>query len=243
MVWQTAPTAAILHEILSARLGGSRMTEFDSGMMLRAAPVLLDGMTVTLEIGVLAIVLSLAWGLAVVLCRISAIRPVTLSAAGYIQLVRNTPVLVQMYLFYFGLAMYGLRLSGFEAGLLAMVMQNGGYIAEIYRAGIAGVSPGQREAGHALGMRPARTFRLVILPQALRLVIAPLGNQFLVIMKDTALVSTLSVAEMTFQARLLIDRTAAAYEIFLTLALLYLVLNGLLAGLMRTVEWYLRPGA
>jgi ABC-type amino acid transport system permease subunit len=103
------------------------------------------------------------------------------------------------------------------------------------------VSPGQREAGHALGMRPARTFRLVILPQALRLVIAPLGNQFLVIMKDTALVSTLSVAEMTFQARLLIDRTAAAYEVFLTLALFYLVLNGLLAGLTRAVEWHLRP--
>ena len=219
------------------------MTEFNPAMMLRAVPVLLDGMTVTLEIGVLAIVLSLAWGLVVVLGRMCALRTVSLSAAGYIQLARNTPVLVQMYLLYFGLAMYGLRLSGFEAGLLAMVMQNGGYIAEIYRAGIAGVDPGQREAGLTLGMRPARTFRLIILPQALRLVIAPLGNQFLVIMKDTALVSTLSVAEMTFQARLLIDRTAAAYEIFLTLALFYLVLNGLLATLTRAVEWHLRPGA
>jgi His/Glu/Gln/Arg/opine family amino acid ABC transporter permease subunit len=217
------------------------MTEFDTGMMLRAEPVLLNGMTITLEIGALAIVLSLAWGLAVVLGRISVNRPVSLSAAGYIQLVRNTPVLVQMYLFYFGMATYGLRLSGFEAGLLAMVMQNGGYVAEIYRAGIAGVDPGQREAGLSLGLDPARTFRLVILPQAVRLVIAPLGNQFLVIMKDTALVSTLSVAEMTFQARLLIDRTAAAYEIFLTLALFYLVLNGLLAGLTRAVEWHLRP--
>ena len=152
--------------------------------------------------------------------------------------MRNTPILVQMYLFYFGLAIYGIRLSGFAAGLLALVLQNGGYVAEIYRAGIAGVDRGQREAGLSLGLRPSRTFQLVILPQAIRLVIAPLGNQFLVIMKDTALVSTLSVADMTFQARLLIDRTAAAYEIFLTLALLYLVLNGLLAGLMRTVEWY-----
>ena len=219
------------------------MTEFNPAMMLRAVPVLLDGMTVTLEIGMLAIVLSLAWGLVVVLGRMCALRTVSLSAAGYIQLARNTPVLVQMYLLYFGVAMYGLRLSGFEAGLLAMVMQNGGYIAEIYRAGIAGVDPGQREAGLTLGLRPARTFRLIILPQALRLVIAPLGNQFLVIMKDTALVSTLSVAEMTFQARILIDRTAAAYEIFLTLALFYLVLNGLLATFMRALEWHLRPDA
>ena len=217
------------------------MAQFDTGMMLRALPIFLDGMTVTLEIGVLAIVLSLTWGLAVLLGRISGIRSVSTFAAGYIQLVRNTPVLVQMYLFYFGLAIYGIRLSGFAAGLLALVLQNGGYVAEIYRAGIAGVDRGQREAGLSLGLRPSRTFQLVILPQAIRLVIAPLGNQFLVIMKDTALVSTLSVADMTFQARLLIDRTAAAYEIFLTLALLYLVLNGLLAGLMRTVEWYLRP--
>jgi His/Glu/Gln/Arg/opine family amino acid ABC transporter permease subunit len=217
------------------------MVQFDTGMMPHALPVLLDGMIVTLEIGMLAIVLSLAWGLVVLLGRISAIRPVCLAAAGYIQLVRNMPVLVQMYLLYFGLAIYGVRLSGFAAGLLALVLQNGGYIAEIYRAGINGVGQGQREAGLALGLPPARTFHLVILPQAVRLVMAPLSNQFLVIMKDTALVSMLSVADMTFQARLLIDRTAAAYEIFLTLALLYLVLNGVLAGLMRAAEWYLHP--
>jgi len=217
------------------------MLVFDTELLLRALPVLLGGMIVTLELGVLAIALSLAWGLIVVLGRVSSVRAVSLTAAVYIQVVRNTPVLVQMYFLYFGLAMHGVRLPGFAAGLIALVLQNGGYIAEIYRAGIASVSRAQREAGLALGLRPALTFRLVILPQAIRAVMPPLGNQFLVIMKDTALASALSVADMTFEARLLIDRTAAAYEIFLILALLYLALNSALAGLMRAAEWHLRP--
>jgi polar amino acid transport system permease protein len=144
------------------------MSGLDTGMVLRALPVLLGGMRVTLEIGVLAIVLSLAWGLVVVSGRCSMNPPVSLAAAGYIQMARNTPVLVQMYLFYFGLAIYGVRLSGFAAGLLALVLQHGGYTAEIYRAGIAGVRPGQRDAALALGMRPAQVFHLIILPQAVR---------------------------------------------------------------------------
>jgi polar amino acid transport system permease protein len=212
----------------------------DLNMMLRAFPVLLGGLQVTLELAALATVLSLIWGLVLVLGRLSPSPILALPSAGYVQLVRNTPVLVQMYFFYFGFAMAGLRLSGFVAGLLALVLQNGGYIAEIYRAGIAGVGRLQREAGLALGMRPIEAFRIVIFPQAVRLVLPPLSNQFIAILKDTALVSTLSVAEMTFWARRLIDRTAAAYEVFADLTLLYLVLTASIAVLMRAAEWRLR---
>ncbi len=210
-------------------------------MMARAVPVLLDGLGVTLELSALAIVLSLLWGVVLVLGRLSRIRPLRLGCAGYVQVVRNTPVLVQMYFFYFGFAMAGLRLSGFVAGLLAMVLQNGGYMSEIYRAGIASVGVHQQEAGLALGMRPVEAFRIVIFPQAVRLVLPPMANQFVAIVKDTALVSTLSVADMMFWARRLIDRTAAAYEVFADLTLLYLVLTASVAALMRLAEWRLRP--
>ena len=213
---------------------------FDPAMMGRALPVLAEGLRVTVELSLLAAVLSTLWAVPVVLARLSPLWALSIPAVSYIQIVRNTPVLVQMYFFYFGFAMAGLRLSGFTAGLLALVLQNAGYIAEIYRAGIAAVGQRQREAGLALGMVPLEAFRIVVFPQALRLVIAPLTNQFVVIIKDTALVSTLSVAEMTFNARLLVDRTAAAYEIFATLALLYLAITGVAALAMGTIEWRVR---
>lgn len=202
-------------------------------------PVLLDGLVVTLELSALAIILSLLWGVPLVLGRLSQLRPLRLACAGYLHLVRNTPVLVQMYFFYFGFAMAGLRLTGFAAGLLAMVLQNGGYMSEIYRAGIETVGTRQREAGLALGMRPFEAFHIVIFPQAVRLVLPPMTNQFVAIIKDTALVSTLSVADMMFQARLLMDRTAATYEIFADLTLMYLVLTATAALLMRAAEWRL----
>jgi len=208
----------------------------DTGMMLRAAGVLLDGAGVTLGLSALAILLSLAWGLPVVAARLARGRALPLLAGAYVELMRNTPVLVQMYFIFFGLSMGGLHLSGWQAGLLALVLQNGAYVAEIYRAGIADVGHRQREAGLALGMRPFEAFRIVVFPQAVRRVLPPLGSQFVLIIKDTALVSTLSVAEMTFQARMLTDRTAAAYEIFLTLALLYLAITGSVALAMRLVE-------
>jgi His/Glu/Gln/Arg/opine family amino acid ABC transporter permease subunit len=213
---------------------------FDLDMMARAFPVLLQGLVVTLELSALAIVLSLIWGVVLVLGRLSRFQPLRLTCAGYVQLVRNTPVLVQMYFFYFGFAMAGLRLSGFAAGLLAMVLQNGGYMLEIYRAGIESVGVRQKEAGLALGMRPIEAFQIVIFPQAVRLILPPMTNQFVAIVKDTALVSTLSVADMMFHARLLIDRTAASYEIFADLTLMYLVLTATVALLMRAAEWRLQ---
>jgi polar amino acid transport system permease protein len=213
---------------------------FDLDTMARAVPVLLNGLEVTLALSALAILLSLVWGLVLVTGRLSRFAALRTLCEIYLQLVRNTPVLVQMYFFYFGFAIAGLRLSGFVSGLLAMVLQNGGYMSEIYRAGIETIGVRQREAGLALGMRPSEAFRIVILPQAVRLVLPPMTNQFVSIVKDTALVSTLSVADMMFEARVLIDRTAATYEVFADLALLYLALTAGVALLMRAAEWRLK---
>jgi polar amino acid transport system permease protein len=213
---------------------------FEIALIARIVPVLAEGLYLTLALSALAILLSAAWGIPVVLGLMSRFGPLGVLTRAYVEIVRNTPVLVQMYFIFFGSSIVGFRLSGFVAGLIALAVQNGAYIAEIYRAGIQSVSQRQMEAGLAIGLTPGAAFRIVILPQALRKVIPPLANQGVVIIKDTALVATLSVAELTFQARMLADRTAAVYEIFLTLAVFYIAITGIFAALMRLVERRMR---
>jgi His/Glu/Gln/Arg/opine family amino acid ABC transporter permease subunit len=212
----------------------------DVALITRIVPALAEGLTLTLTLSALAILFSAAWAMPVVSGLMSGFRPLSILTRSYVEVVRNTPVLVQMYFIFFGSGIVGFRLSGFIAGLIALVLQNGAYIAEIYRAGIQSVSRRQMEAGLAIGLTPSSAFRIIILPQALRKVIPPLANQGVVIIKDTALVATLSVAELTFQARMLADRTAAVYEIFLALALFYIAITSVFSALMRLVEWRTR---
>lgn len=206
----------------------------------RNFPLFLEGLKLTVEISALAIILSLIWGLFIVIARLSNVPALPILARSYLEVVRNTPVLVQMYFIFFGSGIAGYPLSGYTAGLLALTLQNGGYVSEIYRAGIQSVSRRQVEAGLALGMLPRRAFRIVVMPQAFRNVIPPLSNQGIIIIKDTALVSSLSVAELTYQARLIADRTAATYEVFITLAIFYIVITSVFAGGMRLLENRLR---
>lgn len=212
----------------------------DFSFLARIAPTLAEGLSTTLELAIPAIALSAAWGVVVVAGLLSRHRAVATVTGAYVEVVRNTPVLVQMFFIFFGSGYAGFPLSGFTAGLLALVLQNGAYAAEIYRGGIRAVSHRLAEAGQALGLTPGRAFRLVVLPNAIRNVIPPLSNQGVLVIKDTSLVATISVAEITFKARLLADQTAAVFEIFFTLALFYLVLTALFSAAMRVVEWKLR---
>jgi polar amino acid transport system permease protein len=212
----------------------------DVNFILRNLPLFWRGLVVTVELSLLAIGLALVWGLLVAFARMSSRWPLRTAAAAYIELVRDTPVLVQMYFIYFGFSMAGFGLTGFVSGLLALSLQNGGYIAEIYRAGIESVSLKQVEGGKALGMSYWDVMSLVVLPQALVRalvrVIPSLANQFIVIIKDTSLVSAIAVAELTQIGKLLTERTAASYEVFLTIAVLYLVMTGIVSGLSRLAE-------
>ena len=208
----------------------------DVNFILRNLPPFWKGLVVTVELSLLAIGVALVWGLVVAFARMSSRWPLRTAAAAYVELVRDTPVLVQMYFIYFGFAMAGFGLTGFVSGLLALSLQNGGYIAEIYRAGIESVSMRQVEGGKALGMSYWDVMSLVVLPQALVRVIPPLANQFIVIIKDTSLVSAIAVAELTQIGKLLTERTAASYEVFLTIAALYLIMTGIVSGLSRLAE-------
>lgn len=208
----------------------------DFNFIFRNLPLFGKGLVVTIELSLLATVFAMIWGLAVALARMADNRVLRTVSAGYIELVRDTPVLVQMYFIYFGFSMAGFGMTGFVSGLLALSLQNGGYIAEIYRAGIESISAKQVEGGKALGMSRWDVMTIVVLPQAVVRVIPPLANQFIVIIKDTSLVSAIAVAELTQIGKLLTERTAASYEVFMTIGVLYLILTGIVSGLSRLAE-------
>jgi glutamine transport system permease protein len=208
----------------------------DLNFIARNLPLFGKGLVVTVELSLLAILFAMVWGLVVAFGRMARARWLRTVTGAYIELVRDTPVLVQMYFIYFGFSMAGFGMSGFISGLLALSLQNGGYIAEIYRAGIESISVKQVEGGKALGMSRWDVMSIVVLPQALVRVIPPLANQFIVVIKDTSLVSAIAVADLTQIGKLLTERSAASYEVFLTIALLYLMMTGIVSGLSRLAE-------
>ena len=203
---------------------------FDPHFIARLIPALLEGAAVTVELAALTMAICLVWGLLVALAH--GVRgPLGWIAGGYIQLVRNTPLLIQLYLVYFGFSMAGFGLSGFASGLLALCAQNGGYVAEIYRGGLQSVSVGQFEAGRALGMPRWTLYTAVILPQVIARVVPPLTNQSISIIKDTSQVAAIAVMEIMKITEVWVETSANTYDVFLGAALIYLALTSI-AGLI-----------
>jgi His/Glu/Gln/Arg/opine family amino acid ABC transporter permease subunit len=208
---------------------------FDPNFIRRLLPALLEGAEITIELSVLTIAICLVWGLLVALANATR-GPLAWLAAAYIQIVRNTPLLIQMYLVYFGLGFAGLPLSGFMCGLLALCLQNGGYVAEIYRGGLQSVSARQYESGHALGMRRWTLYRAVVLPQVIARVIPPLANQGISIIKDTSQVAAIAVMDIMKVAQIWVESSANTYDVFLTVGLIYLSLTTIVSFGARFAE-------
>jgi His/Glu/Gln/Arg/opine family amino acid ABC transporter permease subunit len=204
---------------------------FDPRFIARLIPALLEGAEVTVELALLTMAICLVWGLVVALAQ-GTRGPLGWIAGIYIQVVRNTPLLIQLYIVYFGLSMIGMGLSGFTSGLLALCIQNGGYVAEIYRGGLQAVSARQYEAGRALGMRRWTLYSTVIMPQVVARIIPPLTNQAISITKDTSQVAAIAVMEMMKVAQVWVESSANTYDVFLGVAMIYLALTSVanLAG-------------
>ncbi|HSZ90630.1 MAG TPA: amino acid ABC transporter permease [Acetobacteraceae bacterium] len=210
---------------------------FDVHFMARLIPALLDGAEITVRLAVLTFLICLVWGLLVALARLTH-GPLGWIAGGYIQAVRNTPLLIQLYIIYFGFSLGGFPLSGFMSGLLALCIQNGAYVAEIYRGGLQSVSQRQYEAGRALGMRRWTLYTTVIMPQVMARVIPPMTNQAISITKDTSQVAAIAVMEMMKVAEIWVEASANTYDVFLCVALIYLILTSA-AGMVgkMTERW------
>jgi polar amino acid transport system permease protein len=197
--------------------------------------ILMIGFIMTLKISILSTFFAIIIGTAVGILRLSN-EPVTrgLSLA-YVELIRNTPLLVQIYIIYFFVGSM-LRLSAFTAGTAALSIFAGAYVAEIVRAGIQSIHKGQMEAARSLGMSYAEAMRHVILPQAFKRIIPPLAGQFISLIKDSSLVSVIALADLMFQGQQAVARTYYAFEIYFTVAFLYLVMTFTLSMATQYVE-------
>lgn len=149
---------------------------------------------------------------------------------------RNTPLLIQLYFYFFGLTKIGLRLSAFEAGVAALGIYTGAYVAEVFRAGVLSLDRGQTEAARALGLSKLQTLRFVVLPQAIRTVLPPLGNLGIALIKNSALVGAIALADLLYVADLIQSRTFRTFEVFTAIILFYLSLTLPLALLISRLE-------
>ena len=212
--WERIPEMLFYHGAKSAD---------DSAVRLRMG-VLMMGFVLTLKISVASTFFGIIIGTVVGIARLSK-EPVTrgLSLA-YVELIRNTPLLVQIYIIYFFVGSM-LRLSAFVAGTAALSIFAGAYVGEIVRAGIQSIHKGQMEASRSLGMSYAQAMRHIILPQAFKRIIPPLAGQFISLIKDSSLVSVIALADLTFQGQQAVARTYYAFEIYFTVAFLYLIMT------------------
>ena len=200
-----------------------------------AAGPLLQGLGVTLEITGLSLLLATGIGLTTALLRLSDSLVGRWLARAYLELIRNTPLLVQIFFLYFVMAPI-FEVSRTATAVLALSLFEGAYASEIFRAGIQSIGRGQWEAGHSLGLSRYQTYRWVILPQALRRVLPPLTSQAVSLIKDSALVSTIAVYDLTMQGRTIIAETFLTFEIWFVVAAIYLVLALTLSTLANALE-------
>lgn len=210
---------------------------FDFGLIERAFPLLLMGAAVTIEITAVSVALGFFIGLVVGVARISGYRILRILAAIYADCIRGTPLLVQIFLIYFALPIAtGARVDPFAAAVLACGINSGAYVSEIFRAGIQAIDPGQMEAGRSLGLTWWQTMRYVILPQAIKNILPPLGNEFIAMLKDSSLVSVIGFEELTRRGQLIIAQTYGSFEIWLTVAALYLCMTLAISRLIAYLE-------
>lgn len=209
----------------------------DVEFLLMIIPLLLKGAVMTVELTILAIIFGTIIGLFVALAKISRFKILVILGGIYTWAIRGIPLLVQLYILYYGLAQAGIaQLSPFTAAVAGLSICGGAYIAEIIRAGIQSIDKGQMEAALSLGMSYSQAMRRVILPQAYRRLLPPMGNEFITLMKDTSLVSIIAMTELLRQGKLLSNSTFRSMEIFLVVAVIYLILTTVFIYIIGRLE-------
>ena len=210
---------------------------FNWGLIADNLPLLLQGALVTVEITAMSVGSGFFIGLLVSLANLSKFSLVRLLAKCYVDIIRGTPLLVQIFLIYCALPMItGQRIDPFIAAVTACSINSGAYVSEIFRAGIQSIDKGQMEAGRSLGLTWGQTMRYIIMPQAFKAIIPPLGNEFIAMLKDSSLVSVIGFEELTRRGQLIIAKTYASFEIWGTVAVIYLIMTVTISQLVGYLE-------
>ena len=204
---------------------------------------LLRGTVVTVEITACALLLGCVLGLAVGIGRLNPQRRwVYALCTAYVAAIRGTPLLVQLFILFFGLPHFGILLPAFACGVLGLGVYSGAYVSEIVRGAIQSIDRGQAMAAESLGMTPNQVMRNIILPQAIVRMIPPLGNEFIALIKNSALVSLLTIHDVMHEGQKIISVSYRSLEVYLAIALVYFVLTGTVTLVLRHFERRLRQG-
>ncbi|MBD1938932.1 ABC transporter permease subunit [Microcoleus sp. FACHB-68] len=218
-----------------------------AGMIATALPNLLRGALITLQLTAFSLFLGAIAGSLIALARLSSTRPLSVLARVYIDFFRGTPLLVQIFMIYYGLPALiqelGLTftLDRLPAAVMALSLNSAAYIAEIVRAGIQSIEPGQAEAAQSLGLGPVQTLQYIIFPQALRRMIPPLGNEFITLLKDTSLVAVIGFEDLFRRGQLIVAENYRTFEIYTAVALIYLALTLLSSQAFSWLERWMNP--
>lgn len=208
---------------------------FDFGPIFADWPLLLEGMIQTLKFSSISMVLGLGLGIVIMLMRMSGVKPMRAFAIGYIELIRNTPFLVQVFFIYFGMPSLGIRLTAGEAAILAMTVNCAAYASEIVRGGVESIRKGQIEAGRALGLHTIDVYRFIVFRPAIRAVYPALCSQFILMMLNSSLVASISAEELTYVGQMIDTQTFRSFEVYFVIGAIYLALSQFFSIVLRLI--------
>lgn len=242
-LWGTAEFQGFLHRLLGGLFPTATpdpvLQDIAAGSyknhLLNVLVFVPDGLLITFEVTILAIILATFIGLFTGLGQISRRKIFNMIATVYVEVIRGIPLIVQLFFIYYSLGQF-LNLKGVAAAIVAIAICYGAYIGEIFRAGIQSISRGQMEAALALGLNRGQSFRLIILPQTVRVILPAIGNEFIALLKDSSLVSMLALTDLMQRGRQYATRTFAYPETFLIIALMYLIITLFLSRLVGLLE-------
>jgi L-cystine transport system permease protein len=205
-------------------------------LISRTIPLLGQAVIITLLLGITSFLIGSVLGMTIALGRLSTHRVPRYLAVAYVSVVRGTPLLIQVLLIYFGLPQLGIVIPPIPAAIAALSINGAAYLSENFRAGVLSVDRGQREAAHSLSMTYTQSLRRIILPQAARIALPPVGSRFIAIMKDTSLASVITVFELTRLANMVGSATFRYIQMFVVVAFVYWVINTVLSAGQEILE-------
>ncbi len=217
--------------------------ELDFSPVWKGWPQLLEGALTTVEITSVSLLLGCALGLLIGIGRLNPARRLVYGmCTAYVAAIRGTPLLVQLFILFFGLPQFGILLPAYLCGVMGLGVYSGAYVSEIVRGAIQSIDKGQMEAARSIGLSSSQAMQSVILPQAVVRMIPPLGNEFIALIKNSALVSLLTIHDLMHEGQKIISVSYRSLEVYLAIAVVYFVLTGLTSLALRKLEQHLKAG-
>ncbi|MBF1210374.1 MAG: amino acid ABC transporter permease [Gemella morbillorum] len=196
----------------------------------------IDATVTTLKVSLIALLIGLLLGIVICLAKISTIKVLNVLATIYVEVIRNTPILVQIMIIYFALPEVGISFTPFMSAIIALSINSGAYVSEIFRSGILAIDKGQMEAGRSLGLSYFQTMKFIILPQALKNSLPALGNEFISLVKESSIVYFVGVADIMFAANTIKNATYETFGPYLIAAAIYFIITSVLSFLVKRLE-------